>query len=148
LADAACPSIACPRFPAGRMRTQALPATLALALTWASPHGLSGAQAAKPPCKYEENCACAVPGITLRWKASYCMYLNETDDLEQTGVQQCLARVEPRSLASLGPCDKNAHWKKALCRALHKGKEKRIHNCIQDKAMVPLFVEKGPGAVP
>jgi len=111
-----------------------------------TPSAASGVPAS--PCKYEENCHCAVPGITVRWKAAYCMYLNATDDLEQMGVQQCLARVEPRAVAPLGPCDKNAHWKKRLCGALYKGKKTRIHNCIQDGAMVPRFVERGAGAVP
>jgi hypothetical protein len=101
---------------------------------------------AAPPCKYEENCHCAVPGITVRWEAAYCMYLNETDDLEQGGVQECLARVEPRSLARAGSCAKNAHWKRKLCAALHKGKKKSTESCVQDRAMVPRFVEHGPDA--
>lgn len=100
---------------------------------------------AAPPCKYEENCHCAVPGITIRWKAAYCMYLNETDDLEQGGVQECLARAEPRSLARLGPCGKNAYWKRRLCTALHKGKKKSTESCVQDRTMVPRLVENGPG---
>jgi hypothetical protein len=100
---------------------------------------------AAEPCKYEENCHCAVPGITIRWEAAYCMYLNETDDLEQAGVQKCLARSESRSLARLGPCGKNAYWKRKLCTALHKGKKKSTESCVQDRKMVPRFVENGPG---
>jgi len=47
---------------------------------------------AKPArCKYEKNFRCAVPGITLRWKAAYRMAVEQTDDLEQAGVQRCLA---------------------------------------------------------
>lgn len=98
------------------------------------------------PCKYEENCRCAVPGITLRWKAAYCMYLNETDDLENAGVERCLARADSRSIAKLGPCDQNAHWKKMLCGAMHKTSQTQRRRCEQDKEFMPRFVEKGPGS--
>lgn len=130
------------------MKGTAIHRVLTVAVAFALPQlpPLADTGVAAAPCKYEENCHCAVPGITVRWKAAYCMSLNETDDLEHAGVQECLARVEPRSLACRGSCEKNAHWKRMLCAALHKGNRKSTESCVQDRAMVPRFVEKGPGA--
>jgi hypothetical protein len=95
------------------------------------------------PCKYQQNCQCTVPGITIRWKAAYCMYLNETDDLENAGVQLCLARAEPDSVEKLGACEQNAHWKKMICGVRHEDKKRQVQKCVQDRRMIPRFVEVG-----
>ena len=118
----------------------------ALALTFfAHQLGLGPAThvAGAPPCKYEENCDCAVPGITLRWKAAYCMRVEETDDFENAGVQRCLAGADPEALAQLTACEQNAHWKTLICRAAHD--EKDVAACVDDATFVPRFVEQGPG---
>jgi hypothetical protein len=72
------------------------------------------------------------------------MYFNETDDFENAGVQRCLARGEPASVANSGACEQNAYWKKMICQAMHT-KKQDIRNCICDKEMIPRFVEKGAG---
>jgi hypothetical protein len=113
-------------------------------------------QSAGPPsapgkvCEYEENCQCAVPGITIRWKAAYCMFLNETDDLEHEGVGACLARPDPKSLAKADPCARNAHWKRELCAARQKFAAEldapaAIQACVEDPTMIPPVVRFGPG---
>jgi hypothetical protein len=117
---------------------------LSVVLVFALPSHSTQAEISTSPCKYEENCQCRAPGVTARWKAVYCMYLNETDDFENGGVQRCLARAEPASVVKSGACEQNAYWKKKLCRAMHT-KEQDIRNCIQDREMIPRFVEKGAG---
>ena len=97
------------------------------------------------PCPYEENCACAVPGITLRWKAAHCMYREETDDLEHDGVRRCLERPDPRRLSGRSACERNAYWKTMLCRSKH-GRPADARKCAADPAFVPRFVEHGPGS--
>lgn len=128
-----------------RMSAKALTPTLAVALTFASPPTLTVAQGVKPvPYKYEENCECAAPGITLRWKAAYCMSLVETDDLENEGAQRCLARPDPGAVRKLGACAQNAHWKTMICGVVHDKKD--VPQCVRDKTFVPRFVERGPGS--
>jgi hypothetical protein len=111
----------------------------------AQPAGSRQAPRAAEPCKYEENCGCAVPGITIRWRAAYCMSLNETDDFEQEGVQSCLARPEPERLSKLNPCDRNAYWKEEICRAMHPGDEDAVRACAKDPKVMPRIVERGVG---
>jgi hypothetical protein len=101
-------------------------------------------QRPRPACKYEQNCECPVPGITLRWKAAYCMALNETDDFEQSGVTECLDRPDDRSLTSRSACAQNAHWKEQWCRLLDK-EPAAARQCIADPKMMPRIVEFGAG---
>jgi len=118
---------------------------LAVALAFVSPPALTGGEVAKrAPCKYEENCECAAPGITLRWKAAYCMPLMQTDDLENEGVQQCLARPDPAAVRKLGACGQNAYWKAMICGVLRQKND--VRKCVRDKTFVPRFVEMGAGS--
>jgi hypothetical protein len=103
-------------------------------------------------CEYEENCDCAVPGITVRWKAAYCMFVNETDDLENQGVSSCLAQPDPASVTSLDACAQNAHWKEQWCAARHKppkgedeDAEAAVRACVEDPEMIPALVKSGAG---
>jgi hypothetical protein len=96
-------------------------------------------------CPYEENCSCAVPGITIRWKAAYCMALNQTDDLEQRAVSACIAQREPPILRGRGACAKNEHWKREMCRVLVRGDGRKITACVLNPTTVPSIVKKGPG---
>jgi hypothetical protein len=89
------------------------------------------------PCPFEQNCECA-PGITLRWKAASCMAAEQTDDLEQAGVQRCLHAADPAALASLDPCARNLHWKRALCAATST--PERVDACVRDASLVPAIV--------
>jgi hypothetical protein len=102
----------------------------------------------QPPsrCRYEENCDCVVPGIPARWHAADCMALNETDDLENEGVSRCMARPVSGSVERLSACEQNAHWKRMLCRSLHPADEPQAEACATDPAMIPSFIEFGPGA--
>lgn len=131
--------------PPGWISAQVLSLALAVALVVASPATLAGGTASKPvPCKYEENCDCAVPGITLRWQAAYCMSLEETDDLENDAVQKCLAKPDPDAVSKLAACEQNAHWKTMICRVVRDKKE--VEECARDKTFVPRFIEEGPGS--
>jgi hypothetical protein len=119
---------------------------LALLLVFASVPSLAAGSGGQPrPCRYEENCDCAAPGITLRWKAAYCMALAETDDLEHRGVQVCLGQPDPQRVKKLGSCEQNTYWKTRVCRVLHKTRP-AVRECVQDRTFVPRFVEYGPGS--
>lgn len=127
-----------------------LPAILAGFVTIVSQQSPAPVPAPGKVCEYEENCECAVPGVTVRWKAAYCMFLNETDDLELQGVSACLSRPDPKALATAGPCARNAHWKRKLCGARHKVAGERdapaaIRACVEDPTMIPPVVRFGPG---
>ena len=104
-----------------------------------------GPQGEPAACKYEENCDCAAPGITVRWKAAYCMILNATDDYEQDGVSECMNRLDPPALRSRTACEHNVYWKQQFCRVRHEGDERRAQVCVDDPAMIPRTVEFGIG---
>ena len=111
-------------------------------------HGLtsdSGQTPAKPPapCPLEENCGCEVPGITVRWQAAYCMALEQTDDFEQAGVQRCLSRAEPAAIRKAAACQKNAYWKREICRATRGSTA--LDDCVRDPLFVPRIVARGAG---
>jgi hypothetical protein len=108
-----------------------------------APSPLAPGQVASPPCKYEENCDCAAPGITVRWKAAYCMALNETDDFEQEGVQQCLNRRDTAAVRRMRPCQQNAHWKAMICGVLREKKD--VQACVRDRTFIPSIVARGAG---
>ena len=96
-----------------------------------------------PPCALEENCDCAVPGITVRWRAAYCMAFEQTDDLEQAGVQRCLNRSEPAAVWPLNPCAKNEYWKRQVCQATSRRDD--VEACVRDKTFIPDIVVRGGG---
>jgi hypothetical protein len=95
-------------------------------------------------CAYEQNCDCPAPGITLRWKAAYCMATAKTDDFENEAVQQCLATPDPDAVRGQPACSQNAHWKGELCRAVRTGK-KEADACAKDRKFIPDIVAKGAG---
>jgi hypothetical protein len=85
-----------------------------------------------------------VPGITIRWKAAYCMLLNATDDVEQEGVAACLSRQQPQAIATADPCAQNAFWKEQFCRVRHD-ELTAVRACVEDPAMIPRIVRRGAG---
>ena len=99
------------------------------------------AMAQAPPCALEENCECAVPGITVRWRAAYCMAIEQTDDLEQAGVQRCLNRAEPAAVRTLKPCARNEYWKRRLCQSTSRRDD--VEGCVRDKTFIPDIVARG-----
>lgn len=128
---------------ASRINGRCLAAVASLAL--AVPAGSAQRGTPPAPCKYEQNCHCAAPGITIRWKAAYCMIVNETDDPENAGVTACLDRRDPASLRRRDACAQNAHWKQKWCEVRFGKDRAGVRQCVQDKAMIPPFVETGAG---
>jgi hypothetical protein len=116
----------------------------------ASLDGLTPAASQTPrteaPCPLEENCGCAVPGITVRWQAAYCMAFEQTDDFEQAGVQRCLTRAEPAALRKASACEKNAYWKREICRATRGAAA--VDDCVRDPQFIPRMVARGAGGEP
>jgi len=108
----------------------------------------SGRAAGQKPrgkaCAYEENCDCPAPGITLRWKAAYCMATAMTDDFENEAVQQCLATPDPAAVRGQQACAQNAYWKSELCRVVRSAK-KDADACARDRKFIPDIVARGAG---
>jgi hypothetical protein len=108
----------------------------------------AGPAAAQKPrgkgCAYEQNCDCPAPGITLRWKAAYCMATAKTDDFENEAVQQCLATPDPEAVRGQPACSQNAYWKTETCRAARPSK-KEADACSKDRKFIPDIVAKGAG---
>ena len=96
-----------------------------------------------PACALEANCECQVPGITARWRAAYCMAVEQTDDLEQAGVQRCLSRPEPSAIRHSTACGKNEYWKRMICRATPRRTD--VEGCVSDRSFIPTIVARGAG---
>src|SRR5215813_907186 len=95
---------------------------VACAAALASPSA-AGQKPRGKACAYEQNCDCPAPGVTLRWKAAYCMATAKTDDFENEAVQQCLATPDPDAVRGQPACSQNAYWKTETCRAARAGKK-------------------------
>jgi hypothetical protein len=127
------------------MRRTLVAASIAIAACAAVVSGRTPGQ--KPrgkACAYEENCDCPAPGITLRWKAAYCMATANTDDFENEAVQQCLATPDPAAVRGQQACAQNAYWKSELCRVVRSGK-KDADACARDRKFIPDIVARGAG---
>lgn len=127
-----------------RARVMTLGLAVALGLILFLPSPFTDVEAPTLPCRYEENCHCATPGVTVRWKAAYCMSINETDDFENAGVQNCLAASEPTSVAESGACEQNDYWRTKRCRAMHED-ERGFATCTRANEMIPQFIDRGAG---
>ena len=103
---------------------------------------LAALVASPAPCKYEQNCQCAAPGITIRWKAAHCLFRVETDDFFHSDVQKCMDERDPPALKKMDACARNAYWKASVCRSLYKD-AKEAQTCIDDRTYVPRAVEEG-----
>src|SRR5262249_6783581 len=124
-------------------------AACAAAVVSGLPTSLKAGQAAgqKPRgkvCVYQQNCDCPAPGVTLRWKAAYCMATAKTDDFENEEVQQCLATPDPAAVRDQPACTQNAYWKTETCRAARASK-KEADACAKDKKFIPDVVANGAG---
>jgi hypothetical protein len=71
------------------------------------------------------------------------MALEQTDDLEQAGVQRCLNRPEPSAIRHATACGKNEYWKRMICRATPRRND--VEGCVRDRAFIPTIVARGPG---
>jgi len=116
---------------------------VACAAAVASPLG-AGQKPRGKTCAYEQNCDCPAPGVTLRWKAAYCMAKANTDDFENEAVQQCLATPDPDAVRGQPACSQNAYWKTETCRAARTSK-KEADACAKDRKFIPAIVAKGAG---
>jgi len=93
------------------------------------------------PCPYEENCACPVPGISERWRAAYCMVATETDDFLNEGVQACFQKTAGQPVGVHSDCERNAHWKAAICELLDAQSDRAAPCARAD--FVPRAVREG-----
>lgn len=89
--------------------------------------------------------ACPVPGHVIRWEASYCMFISETDDLELESVQQCLSHFSlPGYDASMSECDRKIVLRRKMCELLiaHQSFHVSLESCEKSKETIPPFVSK------
>lgn len=94
-------------------------------------------------CSYEENCECTSPGITLRWKAFYCMSIHGSDDAESEAVQRCTFAADPKDVAALSACAQNNYWRDRICRFMYSKSTEDLQRCLTAQASIPKFVKTG-----
>ncbi len=94
-----------------------------------------------------DHAECRVPGATVHWRASYCMWLNGTDDFENADVQECFYPDESESAGGEDrACELNLKYKSRMCQwdidsGLFDGD---LEACIDSSETVPRVVrEKG-----
>lgn len=88
------------------------------------------ASSEKCPKYGNKNCSCESPGETIKWKLSYCLYKNETDDITNRAVSQCLDSNDNDSVANLSECDQNAYWRRKLCLTIHEDGTPSFTKCM------------------
>ena len=77
------------------------------------------------------------------FSAACCMALEQTDDVEQAGVQRCVSRPEPSAIRHATACGKNEYWKRMICRATPRRND--VEGCVGDRAFIPTIVARGAG---
>ena len=89
--------------------------------------------------------ACPAPGHVIRWEASYCMFISETDDLESESVQQCLSHFSlPGYDPGTSECDRKIVLRRKMCELYiaNQSFQGSIESCEKSKESVPPFVSK------
>lgn len=118
------------------MKQWLISSLLAMVSTFLALVSVSGAES--PP-------ACLVPGHVIRWEASYCMFISETDDLESESVQQCLSHFSlPGYNARLSECDRKIVLRRKMCELFIANQyfQGSLESCEKSKETVPPFVSK------
>lgn len=77
-----------------------------------------------------DNCAAA--GEPVQWIADYCMFVNETDDLE--AAMPCIGTFS--KLEFPDACMAKLHFKRLLCEAQHAmtNVHQSVEQCVGDRA--------------
>ena len=73
------------------------------------------------------------------------MRLNETDDLENALVSECLAEPESAAVVKLDACEQNAYWKRRLCVLWEAKSPEKARACFEDRSRIPEIVKHGAG---
>lgn len=93
----------------------------------------------------ENSPVCPVPGHLIRWEASYCMFISETDDLESETVQQCLSHFSlPGYDASMSECDRKIVLRRKMCELFitNQSFQGSLQSCEKSEETIPSFVSK------
>ncbi len=86
---------------------------------------------------------CALPGPVIRWEASYCMAIAETDDLEADSVSECLSDFSlPGYARSMDECERKRILRRAMCELLitRQRLTRSIEDCVNSPDTIPPFV--------
>lgn len=59
---------------------------------------------------------CAIPGDPEHWATDYCLWINESDDFAQPGVQECY-QAELKQVSGKDACKAKAYFKRKICEA-------------------------------
>ncbi len=57
---------------------------------------------------------CPVSGKVEHWVIDYCLWINESDDLSQAGVQEC-HKAEQKQASTMTSCEAKRYFKRKIC---------------------------------
>ncbi len=86
---------------------------------------------------------CPLPGPVIRWEASYCMAISETDDLEADSVSECLSNFAlPGYARNTNACDRKRILRRAMCDLLvtRQHLNRSVEECVSSPDTIPPFV--------
>lgn len=75
---------------------------------------------------------CSIPGEAEHWAIDYCLWINESDDFEQPGVQECY-QAELQQIENRKECKAREYFKRKICEAhAYYEEEFDIEECFAD----------------
>lgn len=75
---------------------------------------------------------CPVPGEVDHWVIDYCLWINESDDLSQPGVQECY-KAEKKQASGMSSCKAKQHFKRKICEVhAYYDDSFNIKSCLAD----------------
>ncbi|MBN1379570.1 MAG: hypothetical protein JXA04_10085 [Gammaproteobacteria bacterium] len=86
---------------------------------------------------------CPIPGKAEHWIIDYCLWVNESDDLEQPGVQECYEEEKQQS-SDKKECKAKEYFKRKICEA-HAFYEEGfdVDDCVADEEFKGPTVSNG-----
>lgn len=94
-----------------------------------------------------ENPTCEIKGKPENWQAAYCLWINTTNDFNNTEVKHCYDLALRHQGIPQSPCERNKYFKNELCKMMVAQKyfnySGTVNDCLVSEDTVPKVVKEG-----
>lgn len=94
-----------------------------------------------------ENTECKVRGNSANWQAAYCMWINSTNDFDNTEVKRCYDLALRHKGIPQDECQRSVYFKTEICKILITEKyynfNGNLDECLLSEDTTPKVVKEG-----
>ncbi len=94
-----------------------------------------------------ENPDCKIKGKSENWQAAYCLWINTTNDFNNTQVKHCYDLALRHQGIPQAPCDRNMYFKNEICKMMvaeqYFNYAGTVNDCLLSEDTVPKVVKEG-----